>query len=404
MGAPGRSPSEFLPLVLFADVHEADRKLLGLAVAARILVVLAGAGAREAWIVFDGDASLSEDTQADIRRACGDMVVRVLNSRDLAQALAPHGTRDLLFLSPRYLFTTPTLMRFLNSGDRLFVAGGRTVAIRGVLGSELRRVLEAQSKGTRHEPLDPGIAPLDDWHAAERQILRATGKSSDGPIAIWLNRPISQRITRYVLRVPGIEPSVVTAFNAVVAVAMFAIMLWGGELGLMAGAILYYTALVLDGVDGEMARATFRCSARGAALDTAVDMATNLLFILGLTINLTFSEGPFHALLGGSSFACYGLGVVLMTWLARRSRQGGSFDLLKRFYGGSSGGRARQRIVWFVTTAASRDTFCFVLPVLILSGLGSQVLWIFAICALMWVTLILATAPAILRRAHIRQA
>jgi CDP-L-myo-inositol myo-inositolphosphotransferase len=60
--------------------------------------------------------------------------------------------------------------------------------------------------------------------------------------------------------------------------------------GLIAGGLLFMP-LVFDGVDGEIARATFRSSPAGAALDTGVDMATNLAFMLGVTINLGLSEG-----------------------------------------------------------------------------------------------------------------
>ena len=67
---------------------------------------------------------------------------------------------------------------------------------------------------------------------------------------------------------------------------MFWGMLAGGKAGLILGAILFQAASVIDGVDGEMARATFRATDLGATLDSAVDMATNFLFVLGLTIHL----------------------------------------------------------------------------------------------------------------------
>ena len=65
------------------------------------------------------------------------------------------------------------------------------------------------------------------------------------------------------------------------ALAMLPVLLLGGETGLILGGILFQAASVLDGVDGEMARATFRTSPSGATLDSAVDIATNLLFVAG---------------------------------------------------------------------------------------------------------------------------
>jgi len=118
------------------------------------------------------------------------------------------------------------------------------------------------------------------------EIVRATGKPGDGLVSRWLNRPISQRLTMIMLAIPGARPIHVTIANAALALIMFAVTLDGGERGLILGGILFQTASVLDGVDGEMARATFRTSKSGATLDSAVDIATNLLFVTALTIHL----------------------------------------------------------------------------------------------------------------------
>ena len=63
-------------------------------------------------------------------------------------------------------------------------------------------------------------------------------------------------------------------------------VLEGGKTGLILGGILFQAASVIDGVDGEMARATFRATDFGKTLDSAVDMATNFLFVSALTLHL----------------------------------------------------------------------------------------------------------------------
>ena len=119
----------------------------------------------------------------------------------------------------------------------------------------------------------------------------ATGKPGDGLVSRWLNRPISQRAHLAGARhLPGIRPIHVTVFNALLAVPMFLLLLFGGHAGLILGAILFQAASVLDGVDGEMARATFRTSAEGASLDSLIDMSINFLFVLGLTIHLAVRD------------------------------------------------------------------------------------------------------------------
>ena len=64
----------------------------------------------------------------------------------------------------------------------------------------------------------------------------------------------------------------------------------GGEAGLVLGGLLFHAASVLDGVDGEMARATLRTSPSGATLDSAVDLATNFLFLAGITVHLALAR------------------------------------------------------------------------------------------------------------------
>jgi len=48
------------------------------------------------------------------------------------------------------------------------------------------------------------------------------------------------------------------------------------------GALLFQAASMFDGVDGEIARATYRTSRSGAALDSAIDAATNFAAMLGI--------------------------------------------------------------------------------------------------------------------------
>src|SRR3954463_14276987 len=131
----------------------------------------------------------------------------------------------------------------------------------------------------------PAVAPPSSW-----EIVRATGKAGDGLVSRWLTRPISQRITMVMLAIPVARPIHVTIFNALLALAMVPILLAGGEPGLIVGGLLFQTASILDGVDGEMARATFRTSAEGATLDSAVDIATNLLFVSALTVHLALRD------------------------------------------------------------------------------------------------------------------
>lgn len=242
----------------------------------------------------------------------------------------------------------------------------------------------------------PAAAGLGDRKALQRQVLLATGKPSDGLVSRWLNRPVSRAITARVLLIPGVRPWHLTLVTAAVAVLMFAALVSGRPLGLVVGALLFHLASVVDGVDGEMARATYRSSRVGAIMDTSVDMATNLMFTLGITIGLTRLHGLVYARVGGLAFVLYVAGVLLLAALVRRSARGPSFDLLKGVY---SQRFPSGLLAWLATiarVATSRDFFAFVFAVLSIAGLAVIIPWLLMGAAAFWVTVIIAAAPSVI--------
>jgi len=296
---------EFLPIeVGFASAGEADRRIAGVAAAARAVQQLATTGAGRICLALADGGSLAPATLADIERV-----------RGKAEVIVEAGVA-------------------------------------------------------------PPAALPDTW-----QVVRATGKLGDGLVSRWLNRPISQRITWLLLHFLPLRPVHVTAFNALVAVVMLAVLAFGGNAGLIAGGILFHVASVLDGVDGEMARATFRATPRGATLDSLVDMATNFFFLLGFTINLWRRDGALIGWMGVWSMAAMLIGNYL---IARHTRARGAplgYDMFKR--SGRITGPV-DFVYWSVQTLSSRDCFAFLFMVLILFGLEWVALSIFAGIAVVW--------------------
>jgi 1L-myo-inositol 1-phosphate cytidylyltransferase / CDP-L-myo-inositol myo-inositolphosphotransferase len=295
----------------FASAADADRRLAGVAAAARAVRLLADGGAGGISLRIADGAPLAAATRADIERLRGAAGV------DVAKGEAP-------------------------------------------------------------------AMPLPDGWA----IVRTTGKAGDGLVSRWLNRPVSQRISWLLLHIPALRPLHVTIFNALLAALIVLVLVLGGHAGLIAGGILFHLASVLDGVDGEMARATFRTTRRGATLDSAVDMATNFSFLLGLTLNLWWRGDALLGWMGVWSIAAMLIGNYL---IARRTRAGGaplSYDLLKR------SGRIEgpvDFIYWIVQTLSSRDCFAFLFMMLILAGLEWVALSIFAGIAAIWLPYVLIT-------------
>jgi 1L-myo-inositol 1-phosphate cytidylyltransferase / CDP-L-myo-inositol myo-inositolphosphotransferase len=295
----------------FASARDADRRIAGVAAAARAVRALAEAGAGEVRLLIGDGTPLAEATIEDIER----------------------------------------------------LRGPATVAI---------------ERGDGPAPRQPTA-----W-----EIVRATGKPGDGLVSRWLNRPISQRITLVVLAIPGARPIHVTIVNAALALVMFAVTLRGGEAGLVLGGILFQTASILDGVDGEMARATFRTSKAGATLDSAVDIATNLLFVSALTVHLAWRDHDVIGWVGGWAVTLSILGGMLIAWRVRAGGGPLGFDLLKR------SGRVRgamDLIFWVVQTLTSRDCFAFLYMVLIVAGLERTALWIYAGVGTVWLPYVIVS-------------
>lgn len=235
---------------------------------------------------------------------------------------------------------------------------------------------------------EPGMdAPEPDAWA----IVRATAKPGDGFVSRWLNRPVSQRVSLLLLRIPGIRPLHATLGTALIALAMFAALIAGGEAGLIAGGLLFHAASVFDGVDGEIARATWRQSPSGAVLDTAVDLVTNLLFVGGLTLNLAERTGAQTMLVGGWALMLVVTGSVAT--ILREARVGRAFDTggVKRRYQSQQREGLAAMFMACAIAISSRDTFAFLFAVLILAGLALPALYVFAALTTLWFLFVLAS-------------
>ena len=221
-----------------------------------------------------------------------------------------------------------------------------------------------------------------------RAILRATAKPSDGMVSRWLNRPVSRVLSALLLRIPGIQPIHAPIGSALLTTMMFAALALGGEAGLIAGGLLFHVASVFDGVDGEIARATFRTSRLGAVLDSLIDMATNALFIIGATLNLA-ARDPLALPVGAWGLFLLLAGLVAISRSASRDERPFSMDVVKRRYGARFSAAASGWAVRFLTIVSSRDFFALLFAVLIVAGVPMAVLYIFSAAASIWILFVI---------------
>jgi phosphatidylglycerophosphate synthase len=236
----------------------------------------------------------------------------------------------------------------------------------------------AQLEFASDRPLT-NAANVPELQRQARRIIASTGKPGDGIVSRHINRPISQAMSRIVLHWPGARAWHATFAAAIIGMVMFAVLLFGGYPGLLIGAALFQFASIVDGVDGEIARATFRTSARGAMMDSVTDAATNLGFVGGVSYNL-YTGGAEHAGLAGAlGFGFLALGSAILALQSRRDGGPFTFDALKSQFR-QRPSRLKQALIYLTM----RDFYAFAAFVAILAGAASQVLFAFAAVTIGW--------------------
>jgi CDP-L-myo-inositol myo-inositolphosphotransferase len=217
--------------------------------------------------------------------------------------------------------------------------------------------------------------------ASEKQLLRHSGKSQDGLVSKFLNRPISRVITRFLLKLP-ITPNACTILIFALAPVAFVFLVRGDYTGFLAGTALFQLINILDGCDGEIARAKYLDSERGRRLDAFCDFLTNLIFVLCLGIGLFRQPAVsanirfvylFETLITFFIMAG-GLRRFLKPLLARDtgrvvSRRQEDFNLAERFFG--------RALTAFIHQITQRDVIYFVFLLLAIAGRASWILHIF---------------------------
>lgn len=215
-------------------------------------------------------------------------------------------------------------------------------------------------------------------------IIRATGKQSDGLVSRYLNRPISRFISKMLLKFPGVTPMHATALAAFTGLLMALFLAFGGAAGLVAGALLFHAASVIDGVDGEIARATKRSSEFGAKLDTIIDGITNLAFLSLASLNLWLQGEVEAATYGAAGLAILATGLTALG--ARSIAMGGpfTFDAVKNnFHSRPS------KVTSFLAAITSRDVYAAIFALTYALGLAKWMLLIFASAAAIWLVTVL---------------
>jgi phosphatidylglycerophosphate synthase len=346
--------------LLFTSAATAEYRVAGIPAAARAAHAIAAIaeqdGIRRCSIVVDAAWVPSAALVAECQR------------------LAPH---------LRLAFTEPTTGVSLSVRGETFVAALAEQHGGPWQGNVLPALFDASVKD--RGPMPPTVLrhdlALKALCRASRDILAATGKGGDGVVSRYINRPISRAISHRLMRFPAFTPFHASLGTALLGLAMTFALILGNGTGLVAGALLFQAASIFDGVDGEIARATYRTSDRGATLDSVIDAFTNLAFITGLTINMARSGQVWSAAAGGIALVTLAAGLLLIGRRADAMGEPMNFDVIKRhFRSGSRSSRLMECLIYLTM----RDFFAAASAVMVVAGFTHLLLLAFATIALGW--------------------
>ncbi len=235
----------------------------------------------------------------------------------------------------------------------------------------------------------------------EHMVLSHLSKPTDGIVSRWINRPISTLMSRYLVWL-GLPPFVFTMVTALIAGTMGWVLFSGVPLSILLGAGLYQLASIVDGIDGEIARMTYQSSKRGARLDTAVDMMTNLLFFAGFLYALGHAlpkDGPQYLMIATRWIVGLAiLGIGSMSALLYFGPGGGSFDVLGTTIKKRLVDRPRAHMIFtYAERLFKRDFFALLFFILALFGMSTMIPVLLVFGLVMWNLAILLNAEYILK-------
>lgn len=129
-------------------------------------------------------------------------------------------------------------------------------------------------------------------------LYEMRGKTNDGRVSRYINRPLSGRITRRLVNY-RISPNQISMISFLCAVLAAGLFILGGYPTLLLGGFLAQFASIIDGCDGEVARLKFQSSRYGGWFDAVLDRYADGLLLFGLTWHVYSVKGDTLVLLIG---------------------------------------------------------------------------------------------------------
>ncbi len=152
--------------------------------------------------------------------------------------------------------------------------------------SEIVYFLSRQDRARAVEINKGFWADLDDKRAFQkakkRLFVLLRSKPHDGPVSRFLNRPLSIRLSSYLVNTP-VTPNQITLISFFLAILAALFFTQDSYVLFATGGLLAQLASIIDGCDGEIARLKFQQSEYGAWLDAVLDRYADAFLIAGIT-------------------------------------------------------------------------------------------------------------------------
>lgn len=313
----------------FVQADGGDLQILGLGLARRTILTALRAGFRRIFLLTPNDATLPA-------------VATMTNWAHLYSAL-PRGEAASLLIAPTTILAETGWLERLaaTSIERgaWTAAPDRIVMLSAAAMPEALVALDAeggardmaavQGRLTRRfgspAPLPDGIDPMTvsgpaDIRVAERRLLRALVKDTDGFMARHVERRISLVISRR-LASTVVTPNQMTLISMAVGLFGAPFFLSAQAPWQTAGALLFLAHSILDGCDGELARLRFQESRSGGVLDFWSDNVVHIVTFACMAVGWSRAVGQAWPLLLGAAAVLGNLGSAgLVYWRMMRTK------------------------------------------------------------------------------------
>ncbi|OGQ08866.1 MAG: hypothetical protein A3G32_09760 [Deltaproteobacteria bacterium RIFCSPLOWO2_12_FULL_40_28] len=223
---------------------------------------------------------------------------------------------------------------------------------------------------------------------AQKQLLNACRKPSDGFISRHINRPISLFVSSLLMKTP-LSANQITALVSVIGLFSGYCVAKGDYWNVAIGGLLFKLSSILDGCDGEISKLKFSESKLGQWLDTLSDNLTYIVFIIGVVFGVANRGNPHIVILG--TLTLFGLAMTLLimfTYLLRNTNSGSLIALqndFKKLDSQSSVKKFFGKIQFMI----KRDFFALVFFCLALFNQLEAILWAILIGTnLIWMVLL----------------